>query len=140
MIGPEAMTSIEFFKRNGKWIKNSTSINRDTLIAPEDDRMLNDVYPPDQLPDFRLGARPPPSHRCSAPQAPIDSDTEEREMDADIPSTSMPPPAPAQPSAPKPSYVPESSSTSVQPPTSDALQQLADDVRRISERQQLILD
>ena len=53
-IGPEAMTSIRFFRRNGKRIKTSTSKNRDTLIAPEDDRMLNDVYPPDQLSDFRL--------------------------------------------------------------------------------------
>ncbi|KAH9743958.1 hypothetical protein KPL70_003484 [Citrus sinensis] len=42
-IGPEAMTSIRFSRRNSKWIKNSTSKNRDTLIAPEDDRMLNDV-------------------------------------------------------------------------------------------------
>ena len=61
-------------------------------------------------------------------------------MDADIPSSSEPPPAP------EPSAVPEQPSTSmpppapVQPPTSDAVQQLITDVQRILERQQLILD
>ena len=59
-IGSEAMTSTGFSRRNGKWIKTSTSKSRDTLIAPEDDRMLNDIYTPDQLPDFRLGTYPPP--------------------------------------------------------------------------------
>ncbi|KAH9715535.1 Integrase catalytic domain-containing protein [Citrus sinensis] len=58
-IGPEAMTSIGFSMKNREWIKTSNSKNQDTLIAPEDDRMLNDVYPPDKLPDFRLGAHPP---------------------------------------------------------------------------------
>ncbi|KAH9696893.1 hypothetical protein KPL71_023375 [Citrus sinensis] len=84
----------------------------------EDDRMLNDIYPPDQLLDFLLGAHPPPPRRRFVPQPLADFDSEEREMDADIPSTSMPPPAPAQPSAPEPSAVPE----------------------RILERQQLIID
>ncbi|KAH9725866.1 hypothetical protein KPL70_008032 [Citrus sinensis] len=79
-IGPEAMTSISFSRKNGEWIKTSNAKNRDTLIAPEDDRMLNDIYRPDQLPDFRLGAHPhPPCRR--------------------FPSDSMPPPAPVQPSA-----------------------------------------
>lgn len=105
-IDPEAMFSIGFSRRNGKWIKTDTSKNWDTLIAPEDDRMLNDVYSPDQLPYFRLRDHPPPSHRCSAPQPPSDSDTEEREMDVDISSTSAAPPTPVQPSAPKPSFVP----------------------------------
>ena len=55
LIGPKAMTSIDFSRKNRKWIKTSTSKNRDTLIAPEDYRMLNDIYTPDQLSDFRLG-------------------------------------------------------------------------------------
>ena len=38
----------------------SNSKNRDTLVTPEDDRMLNDIYPPDQFLDFRPGAHPPP--------------------------------------------------------------------------------
>ncbi|KAH9791779.1 homogentisate geranylgeranyltransferase [Citrus sinensis] len=150
-IGPEDMSSIGFSRRNGKWIKTSTSKNRDTLIAPEDDRMLNDVYSPEQLSDFKLGAHPPPPRRRSVPQPPADSDTKEREMDTDIPSSSEPPLAPEQPTALEPSVVPEQPSASepplapeqplasVQPPASDALQQLADDVRRISERQQLII-
>ena len=151
-IGLEAMTSINFSRKNGQWIKTKNSKNQDTLIAPEDDRVLNDVYTPDQLPDFRLRAHPPPSRRHSIPQPPADSDSEEREMDADIPFTLMPPPAPAQPSAPEPSAVPEQPSifepppaleqppASIQPPASVALQQLVDHVRRISKRQQLILD
>ncbi|KAH9687357.1 hypothetical protein KPL70_014742 [Citrus sinensis] len=115
-IGPEAMTSIE------------------------DDRMLNDIYPPDQLPDFRLGAHHHPPHRRFVPRPPADSDSEERAMDADIPSSSEPPPAP------EPSAVPEQPSASmpppapVQPPASDVVQQLIVDVHRISECQQLILD
>ena len=139
-IGPEAMTSIDFSRKNGVWIKTSNSKNRDTLIAPEDDRMLNDIYPPDQLPDFRLGALPHPPRRHFVPRPPADSDSEERAMDADIPSTSEPPPAPepsAVPVQPSASMPPP---TSVQPPASDAMQQLITNVQRISERQQLILD
>ncbi|KAH9781517.1 hypothetical protein KPL71_008504 [Citrus sinensis] len=115
-IGPEAMTSISFSRKNGVWIKTSNSKNRDTLIAPEDDRMLNDIYPPDQRPDFRLGAHPHPPRRRFPPPAPEPSTVPEQ------PSASMPPPAP------------------VQPPASDIVQQLIADVHRISERQQLILD
>lgn len=47
--------------------------------------MLNDVYPPDQLPDFRLGAHPPPPCRSFAPQPPANSDLEEREIDTNHP-------------------------------------------------------
>ncbi|KAH9685791.1 hypothetical protein KPL70_014095 [Citrus sinensis] len=92
-----------------------------------------------ELPDFRLGAHPHPPHR-RFPRPPADSDSEERAMDADIPSSSEPPPAP------EPSVVPEQPSASmpppapVQPPASDVVQQLIADVHRISERQQLILD
>ena len=102
--------------------------------------MLNDIYPPDQLPDFRLGAHPPPPRRRFVPRPPADSDSEECAMDADIPSSSEPPPAP------EPSAIPEQPSAAmppsapVQPPASDVVQQLVTDVYRISERQQLILD
>ena len=51
------ITGIRFYRKNREWIKTQTSKNQDTLIAPEDDRVLNDIYRPDQLPDFRLGAR-----------------------------------------------------------------------------------
>ncbi|KAH9668310.1 Integrase catalytic domain-containing protein [Citrus sinensis] len=139
-IGPEAMTSISFSRKNGEWIKTSNSKNRDTLIAPEDDRMLNDIYPPDRLPDFRLGAHPHPPRHCFIPRPPADSDSEERAMDADIPSSSEPPPTP------EPSVVPDQLSASmpppapVQPAASDVVQQLITDVHQISDRQQLILD
>ena len=106
-IGPEAMTSISFSRKNGQWIKTKNSKNWDTLIAPEDDQMLNDGYPPNQLPDFRLGAHPPPSHRCYIPQPLADYDTEERAMDIDQPFASEPPPAPVQPSAFEPPPAPE---------------------------------
>ena len=110
--------------------------------------MLNDVYSLDQLPNFRLGAHPhPPRHRfVPRPPADSDSDSEERAMDVDIPSSSKPPLAPEQPPAPEPSVVPEQPSASkpplapVQPPTSDVMQQLVVDIRRISEQQQLIID
>ncbi|KAH9649211.1 hypothetical protein KPL70_025897 [Citrus sinensis] len=121
-IGPEAMTSIGFSRKNEEWIKTSNSKNRDTLIAPEDDRILNDIYPPDQLPDFRLGAHPHPPRRRFVPRPPADSDSEERAMDADIPSSSEPSPAP------EPSTIPEQPSASmplpapVQPPASDIVQ------------------
>ena len=82
-IGPEAMTSIGFSQKNGEWIKTSNSKNRDTFIAPEDHRMLNDVYHPDQLPNFRLGVHPPPPRHSSVPQPPANFDSEEREMDID---------------------------------------------------------
>ena len=49
LIDSEAMTSIGFSRKNDEWLKTSNSKNRDTLVALEDDRMLNDVYPPDQL-------------------------------------------------------------------------------------------
>ena len=93
-IGPEAMTSIGFSRKNGEWIKTKNSKNRDTLIAPANDRMLNDVYPPDKLLDFRLGAHPHPPRRRFVPRPPADSNSKERAMDADIPSSSEPPLAP----------------------------------------------
>ena len=93
-IGPEAMTSMGFSQKNGEWIKTSNSKNQDTLVGSEDDRMLNDVYPPDQLPDFRLGAYPSPPRRRYVSQPPAYSDTEEREMNTDHPPVLEPSPAP----------------------------------------------
>ena len=140
------MTSIGFSRKNREWIKTKTSKNQDTLIAPEDDWMLNDVYPLDKLSDFRLGAHPHPPRRRFVPRPPADSDSEERAMGADIPSSSESPLAPEQRPASEPSAVPEQPSVSVpppapvQPPASDVVHQLIADVHRILERQQLILD
>ena len=78
--------------------------------------MLNDVYPLDKLPDFRLGAHPHPPRRRFVPRPPADSNSEEHAMDADIPSSSEPLLAPEQPPAPEPSAVPEQPSASEPPP------------------------
>ena len=96
--------------------------------------MLNDVYPPDKLSDFQLGAHPHPPRRRFVPRPPTDSDSEERAMDADIPSSVEPPLAPEQPPALEPSTVPEQPSASepppapIQPLVSDFMQQLVDEV------------
>ncbi|KAH9697228.1 hypothetical protein KPL71_023524 [Citrus sinensis] len=66
----ESISAIGFFKKRGKWEKTTSSKNEDTLLAPEDDRMLNDVYSEDELPDFHLGARPRVPRRAAAPAAP----------------------------------------------------------------------
>ena len=65
-LSREIISAIGFFKKRGKWVKTQSSKNEDTLVAPEDDRMLNDVYSEDELPDFRLGARPRASRRAAA--------------------------------------------------------------------------
>ena len=39
-------------------MKITSSKNEDTLLAPEDDRLLNNIYSIDQFLEFRLGARP----------------------------------------------------------------------------------
>ena len=57
-MGREIISGIGFHWRQGKWIKVASSKNEDTLVAPDDNCMLNDVYSEDELPDFRLGARP----------------------------------------------------------------------------------
>ena len=61
-------------------------------------------------------------------------------MDTNIPSTFESPLTPEQLTALESSSVPEQPPTSAEPPASDTLQQLVTDVRRLSERQQLILD
>ena len=66
-LGREIISGIGFYLRQGKWIKVTSSKNEDTLGAPDDNRMLNDVYSEDELPDFRLGARPrAPRHAAAA--------------------------------------------------------------------------
>lgn len=50
----EAIIGIVFYRKNEKWAKITLSENQNTLVAPGDDRVLNDVYPADQLPDFKL--------------------------------------------------------------------------------------
>lgn len=54
----EAIIRIVFYRKNGEWAKITLSENQNTLVASRDDRVLNDVYPADQLPDFKLRARP----------------------------------------------------------------------------------
>lgn len=54
----EAIIEISFHRRNGEWVKMTLSKKYDTLVALEDDRVHNDVYPTDQLPNFILRARP----------------------------------------------------------------------------------
>ena len=56
-MGGEIISRIGFHWRQGKCIKIKSSKNKDTLVAPDDNCMLNDVYSKDKLPDFRLGAR-----------------------------------------------------------------------------------
>lgn len=46
-IGEEAIMRIGFYRRNEEWVKMTLSKTRGTLVAPEDDRMLNDIYPAD---------------------------------------------------------------------------------------------
>ncbi|KAH9698155.1 hypothetical protein KPL71_023904 [Citrus sinensis] len=69
-LGRDIISAIGFFKKCGQWEKTTSSKNEDTLLAPEDDRMLNDVYSEDELPDFCLGARPRVPRRAAAPAAP----------------------------------------------------------------------
>ena len=65
-LGREIISVIKFFKKRGKSEKTISSKNEDTLLAPEDDRMLNDVYSEEELPDFCLGTRPRVPHRAAA--------------------------------------------------------------------------
>ena len=39
----EIISAIGFFKKHGKWVKTPSSKNADTLVTPDDDRMLNDI-------------------------------------------------------------------------------------------------
>ena len=51
-MGREIISRIGFHWRQGKCIKIKSSKNKDTLVAPDDNRTLNDVYSDDKLPDF----------------------------------------------------------------------------------------
>lgn len=62
-------------------MKTSSVKNRDTLVAFEDDRMLNDIYPADQLPNFWLGTI------AQVLQPPVEPDFEEHEINTDQPPT-----------------------------------------------------
>lgn len=113
-LGREIIYAIRFFKKRGKWEQTISSKNEDTLLAPEDDRMLNDVYSEDELPDFRLGARPRVPRRAAAPAAPEAAASQD-----DEPIETVVPPAA--------SAVPE-----------DRFQQLLDRVDALSQQQQLL--
>jgi len=89
-LGREIISAIEFFKKRGKWEKTTSSKNEDTLLAPEDDRMLNDVYSEDELPDFRLGARPRVPRRAAAPAADAPQDDEPTETDVPPAASTIP--------------------------------------------------
>ena len=75
-LGREIISGIGFHWRQSKWIKVKFSKNEDTLVALEDDRMLNDIYSDDELPDFWLGARPC-AHRQAAAAPSQDKETAE---------------------------------------------------------------
>ena len=69
-LGREIISAIGFFKKRRKWEKTTSSKNEDILLAPEDDRMLNDIYSEDKLLNFCLGARPRVPRRVAALAAP----------------------------------------------------------------------
>ena len=68
-MGREIISGIGFLLKQGQWVKVSSSKNADTLVAPDDNRMLNDVYSEEELPDFRLGTRPRAPRRAAATPA-----------------------------------------------------------------------
>ena len=118
-LGREIISVIEFFKKRGKWEKTISSKNEDTLLAPANDRILNDIYSEDELPDFCLGARPRVSRRAA-------------------PAVSAPAPAPASTTASSQDDVP---AKSVVPPTAstvpaDRFQQLSNKVDVLSQQLQ----
>lgn len=68
-LGGEIILGINFHRRNGEWVKITSSKNEDTLLAPEDDRLLNNIYSVYKLTDFRLIARPRIPRRATAAHA-----------------------------------------------------------------------
>lgn len=52
----------------------------------KDDRVLNDIYPTDQLPNFILGARPPEPHRATAALGKEQEEQKEHDMDTNEPT------------------------------------------------------
>lgn len=65
-LGREIISSTRFHKSHGKWVKTLSYRNEDTLVASEDDRILNDIYSEDELPNFWLGTRPHAPRRAAA--------------------------------------------------------------------------
>jgi len=100
-LGRDIISAIGFFKKRGKWEKTTSSKNEATLIAPEDDRMLNDVYSEDELPDFRLGARSRIPRQPAAPAAPASpaAPAADAPQDDEPTETAVPPAASAVPEA-----------------------------------------
>ncbi|KAH9697929.1 hypothetical protein KPL71_023812 [Citrus sinensis] len=86
-LGREIVLEIGFHRRNGEWVKTTSSKNEDTLLASEDNSMLNDIYFADKLPNFRLGARPRVPHRATTTQAKEPKEKHERDLDTDVPLT-----------------------------------------------------
>ena len=76
-MGREIISRIGFHWRQGKWIKVTSSKNEDTLVALNENRMLNDVFSEDELPDFRLGARPRAPRQAAAASSQDDEPTEQ---------------------------------------------------------------
>lgn len=72
-----------FHRRDGEWVKTTLSKNQDTLVTPEDDQVLNEVYPADQLPDFKLGARPQVPRWAAAASANEAKEREGHDIDID---------------------------------------------------------
>ena len=106
----------DFFQKRGKWEKITSSKNEDTLFAPEDDRMLNDIYSEDELPDFRLRARPRVPRRAAVTPPPPPASVAAASQDDE----------PAEPAVPP--------ATSTIP--ADHFQQLSDKVDLLSQQQQ----
>ena len=115
-LGREIISGIGFHLKQGQWVKVSSSKNADTLVAPDDNRMLNDVYSEEELPDFRLGTRPRAPRRAAATLAAAPPTAAASSQDDEAANPAMPPAA---------SAVPE-----------DRLQQLLDKVNVLSHQQQ----
>lgn len=56
-LGGEAIITLKFHQKGEEWVKTASTKNQDTLVAPKDDQMLNNIYLTDQLLDFHLGVR-----------------------------------------------------------------------------------
>ena len=55
-LSGKVIIALGFHRRNKEWAKTTSIKTQDTLVAPKCDKVLNDVYSIDQLPDSRLGA------------------------------------------------------------------------------------
>lgn len=83
-----------FHRRDREWVKTTLSKNQDTLVTLEDDQVLNEVYPTDQLPDFKLGARPQVPRWAAAASANEAKEHEGHDIDIDeFPINKKPPPS-----------------------------------------------